>query len=343
MSKVTLSFLLLLLSFPSWSADFEKGLIASRNGDYATALREWTPLAEQGHATSQRNLGHLYYQGLGVPQDDKTALKWMTLAAEQGDATAQNNLGFFYHTGVGVPQDDKTALKWFTLAAEQGHVFGYLSLGQLYASGGTGVPQDTETAMKWYVLAAEQGNETAQKALAELYEKNRSTRKQDIQKKGTIEGFQDLKFWMTRDEVRSVLKENCRSVDKQNSASFTAKSCYPVDGQKRDLKVHFGNWLVQVDVILVDVLSEKILLDIFNSYKEVLSQKYEFEDSSSDFSSNQLGNLAGYVSEQKALFEDGQIELEARMLVSTYGSRSTLTVIYRSPTNKVAVRKGDGL
>ena len=32
----------------SWSQDFQKGLTAYESGDYATALREWTPLAKQG-------------------------------------------------------------------------------------------------------------------------------------------------------------------------------------------------------------------------------------------------------------------------------------------------------
>jgi TPR repeat protein len=41
----------------SWSADFQKGLTAYDSGDYATALREWTPLAEQGYADAQYNLG----------------------------------------------------------------------------------------------------------------------------------------------------------------------------------------------------------------------------------------------------------------------------------------------
>ena len=37
----------------SASADFQKGLDASERGDYATALREWKPLAEQGDAGSR--------------------------------------------------------------------------------------------------------------------------------------------------------------------------------------------------------------------------------------------------------------------------------------------------
>jgi hypothetical protein len=34
----------------SWSADFQRGKDAYQRGDYATALREWEPLAEQGFA-----------------------------------------------------------------------------------------------------------------------------------------------------------------------------------------------------------------------------------------------------------------------------------------------------
>ena len=37
----------------SWSTDYQKGYVAFRSGDYATALREWKPLAEQGNAIAQ--------------------------------------------------------------------------------------------------------------------------------------------------------------------------------------------------------------------------------------------------------------------------------------------------
>ncbi len=49
--------LLLFASAPSWGADFDKGLTAAQNGDYVTALNEWRPLAEQGNAVAQFNLG----------------------------------------------------------------------------------------------------------------------------------------------------------------------------------------------------------------------------------------------------------------------------------------------
>ena len=46
--------------------DFQKGFRAYKSGDYATALREWRPLAEQGNADAQYNLGVMYYNGKGV-------------------------------------------------------------------------------------------------------------------------------------------------------------------------------------------------------------------------------------------------------------------------------------
>ena len=96
MKKLLLTFLIILFSLTSnvvWSADFQKGWDAYYSGDYATALREWKPLAEQGDVHAQNNLGQMYRNGEGVPQDYKTALKWYTLAAEQDDAYAQYNLG----------------------------------------------------------------------------------------------------------------------------------------------------------------------------------------------------------------------------------------------------------
>ena len=118
---LTLNFLLGSVGV-SASADLQKGVVAFMSGDYATALREWKPLAEQGHAKSQYNLGVMYAKEDGVPQDYKTAVKWYRLAAEQGNADAQYNLGIAYYKGQGVPQNHKTAVKWWKLAAKQGYV-----------------------------------------------------------------------------------------------------------------------------------------------------------------------------------------------------------------------------
>ena len=141
----------------SWSQDFQKGVAAAHSGDFATALREWTPLAEQGEADAQTILGVMYEEGKGVPQDYKTAVKWYKLAAEQGDADAQTQMGFMYNKGKGVPQNDKTAVKWWTLAAEQGNALAQGNLGAGYAFG-RGVLKDYVYAHMWGKIAATNGN-----------------------------------------------------------------------------------------------------------------------------------------------------------------------------------------
>ena len=73
----------------SWSADFQKGLTAAQSGDFATALREWTPFAEQGIADAQYNLGQMYRNGQGVPQDYKTAVKWYTATSPRSPPWAR--------------------------------------------------------------------------------------------------------------------------------------------------------------------------------------------------------------------------------------------------------------
>ena len=128
----------------SASADFQKGLTAARNGDFVTALREWTPLAQQGSASAQYNLGLMYQKGDGVSQDYATAVKFYRLASEQGHISAQFHLGLMYQKGVGVPQDYKTAEKWWKLAAKQGDARAQTNLGMLYGKG-LGIPKNYET------------------------------------------------------------------------------------------------------------------------------------------------------------------------------------------------------
>ena len=58
--------------------------------------------AEQGHALAQHNLGLMYAEGNGVPEDDGDAVRWYRLSAERGFAAGQYNLGVMYDNGNGV-------------------------------------------------------------------------------------------------------------------------------------------------------------------------------------------------------------------------------------------------
>ncbi len=92
---------------------------AAESGDYVTALRLWRPLAAQGHAYAQYNLGGMYHEGQGVPRDYAEAVKWYRKAAKQGYAQAQYNVGVMYGEGTGVPQNNVQAHMWFSLAASR--------------------------------------------------------------------------------------------------------------------------------------------------------------------------------------------------------------------------------
>jgi hypothetical protein len=137
-------------------ADFEAGVAAARAGDYATALREWRPLAESGNRDAQFNLGLLYENGLGIDRDGAEAARWYRLAAEQNDRTAQAYLGEMYAQGLGVERDDIEALRWYKTAAERGHAPSQYNVGLFFATGRGVAPSDVQAAA-WITVAHENG------------------------------------------------------------------------------------------------------------------------------------------------------------------------------------------
>ena len=94
---------------------------AYNRGDYATALREWRPLAEQGNMTAQSFIGMMYLNGNGIPQDYAKALGFYRRTAAVGFYDAWNDLGGMYARGQGFLQDNVIARMWFNLAASKGN------------------------------------------------------------------------------------------------------------------------------------------------------------------------------------------------------------------------------
>ncbi|MBZ5606852.1 MAG: sel1 repeat family protein [Acidobacteriia bacterium] len=113
--------LLLLAAAIAARADFATGLAAYQKGDYVTAMKEWMPLAEQGDAPTQFNVGLLYLDGHGVPQSPAEAVKWFTRSADQDYTEAQHNLGAMYGSGQGVKRDYVQAYKWLNICAAKGN------------------------------------------------------------------------------------------------------------------------------------------------------------------------------------------------------------------------------
>jgi uncharacterized protein len=150
------------------AADLQKAIEAYNSKDYATALIELRPLAEQGVAKAQSMLGGMFHYGLGVPKDYEKSTKWHKLAAKQGLAYDQVIMGWAYYKGRGVPQDDAEAVKWYRLSADQGNASAQDLLGTMYQDG-LGVPEDFAEAVKWYRLSADKGFANAQYHLGYMY------------------------------------------------------------------------------------------------------------------------------------------------------------------------------
>ena len=133
-------------------------------------VRQVRKAAEQGTASEQCSLGHMYYYGYGVSQDFVQAARWYSKAAAQGNTFAQNQLGYMHFNGKGVTQDNDVALFWFHKAAEQGDALGQTYLGTIYHEGmGESAHQDFVQAAHWYSKAAAQGNAAAQTQLGLMY------------------------------------------------------------------------------------------------------------------------------------------------------------------------------
>ncbi len=169
-------------------AGFDEGLAAYNSKDYASALREFKPLAAQGDAKAQLGLGLMYQQGQGVAQDYQEALKWYRLASDQGNARAKANLyrvaprialaGFEelpddFDQGMTAFEkaDYATALREFKTLAAKGYAKAQAMLGEMYEQG-IGVKLDYKEAIKWYRLAAKQGNADSQYRLGAMFSPN---------------------------------------------------------------------------------------------------------------------------------------------------------------------------
>ena len=160
MKKLLVCILFVLLGTQMFAQEIDKGYESYNDGDYATALQEWKPLAEQGYAFAQYNLGILYEYGNGVPKDYVEAVKWYRLSAEQGYAISQYSLGLMYSNGYGVLKDKAEAVKWWRLSAEQGYAYAQGMLGIMYELG-EGVLKDDITAHMWYNIASGNGHKSA--------------------------------------------------------------------------------------------------------------------------------------------------------------------------------------
>lgn len=142
-------------------AEANLGVMLSTRGKYAEAATWYKHAADMGIATAAYNLGTLYYNGQGFPQDYARALHWFEEAARRNDPYAEFQLGMMYGNGKGVDVDTEAELRWYNKAAGQGLPAAQYNLAVMYHNA-EGVPQDDVKAYAWLLLAQRGGEDVAE-------------------------------------------------------------------------------------------------------------------------------------------------------------------------------------
>ena len=146
MTRLVVAFWLLLwMALPLGAAELDAGADAYERGDYATAIKEWAPLALSGDSAAQYNLALLYHFGLGTAPDINQAVEWYSRAAEQGQPDAQVAIGDLFLAGLWGAPDPEEAAMWYQMAADQGHAEADRKLNELGAQGLPSRPNGTPT------------------------------------------------------------------------------------------------------------------------------------------------------------------------------------------------------
>jgi uncharacterized protein len=169
MIKLAPALLILILGLvaPATAAELDEAVAAAHGGDYATALRGLSPLAEKGDARAQFDVGFMHAFGWGVPRNPEAAIAWYRKAADQGLPIAQHFLGIAYLNGEGVPPVDAEAARWFGRAAAQGFAQAQFMLG-LMTLEGRGVARDPVQGYALIVMAGRSGVRSAGRVVQKL-------------------------------------------------------------------------------------------------------------------------------------------------------------------------------
>jgi len=153
----------LLWAAPAPAQSVKAGIEAWQKADYAQAVEIWRPLAENGDADAQFNLGQAYRLGRGLKLDLASAQTWLERAALQGHVDAETTLGLLLF-GNG---NQAEGAKWLKQAADKGEPRALLIFGTALFNG-DGVPQDRVLGYAYVSRAAAQGLEPAKATLAQM-------------------------------------------------------------------------------------------------------------------------------------------------------------------------------
>ena len=134
-------------------------------------------------------MGNIYFEGVGVPQDEEKAIEWyeraaakgenqslqkireifengqgeekfkkvsykeafktLLLLAEKGNPEVQYTVSISYFNGNAVQKSQQEGSRWMIKSGENGYKDAFYVLKQMYTNGLEGMPKDEKEALKW--------------------------------------------------------------------------------------------------------------------------------------------------------------------------------------------------
>lgn len=129
-----------------------------RRGLYPEAIAWWTERAAQGDIEAARRLGVEYMDGKPnvVQRDFAKARQYHLQAAMGGERRSMMDLGTIYDNGYGVPENLAEAARWYLWGARYGHGPAMYNTALMLETGDAGRTDLVESYM-WYILGAKEG------------------------------------------------------------------------------------------------------------------------------------------------------------------------------------------
>lgn len=161
---------------------------AFQRGYYLTAFQLALPLAETGDPAAQTLIAELYWNGLGIPEDQQKAADWYKFAAEAGGREAQFSLANMYLQGHVVEVDKERGEELMRKAADAGHARAQFNVAQIITARRP-TWASFKKALPYYESAAKAGIADAQYALSNIYAEAKGVQFNDDDK---------ARFWLKK-------------------------------------------------------------------------------------------------------------------------------------------------
>ena len=162
-------------------AQYLTGLYYEDEGNADEAFLWYERSATQGFVYGINAVAVYYLKGMAVEQDTGKAIALLESIAEK-EPTAKANLGHIYLEGQGCPQDIQKGIGLLGQAADSGDGLSAFTMGHIRLKGLFGTPVMYKEATGWFEKAYELGIYDSVDFLCDLYEGLYSRGMRDIRK-----------------------------------------------------------------------------------------------------------------------------------------------------------------